>query len=226
MSAFNAVQENICPTCDREFSSDRGMKVHHAKAHGESLAKETSECEYCGSLFEYYTSQDRPFRACSDECRGKSISEGKSLGETEECSYCNQTIPIEPHERELKNRFFCDMDCKAKWQTKNARGEDCPSWKGGWEKYYGEDWLTAREACRKRDHYQCRVCGKDERDIGRIPDVHHIVPVREYRDEYGDRNLANRMTNLITLCPKHHSGMETGEVRIPLTEVIQNVSIC
>ena len=203
MSAPNSAEENFCPTCDREFSSDRGMKVHHAKDHGESLAKVESECEYCGSFFEYYISQNRPYRACSD-CRGKSISEGKSLGETEQCSHCS----------------------KADWQTENARGENCPSWKGGWEKYYGEDWLTAREACRKRDHYQCRVCGKDERDIGKIPGVHHIVPVREYRDEYGDRNLTNDMTNLITLCPMHHSGIESGEVRIPAMEVIQNLSIC
>jgi hypothetical protein len=28
------------------------------------------------------------------------------------------------------------------------------------------------------------------------------------------------------VCPMHHSGIEFGEVRIPVMEVIQNLSIC
>jgi 5-methylcytosine-specific restriction endonuclease McrA len=36
------------PNCEREFSTDRGMKVHHKKAHGESLVQ--NPCDHCGDL--------------------------------------------------------------------------------------------------------------------------------------------------------------------------------
>lgn len=36
-----------CPTCGDTFDHRQGMKIHHAKAHGESLSDHSAFCENC-----------------------------------------------------------------------------------------------------------------------------------------------------------------------------------
>jgi DEAD/DEAH box helicase domain-containing protein len=75
---------------------------------------------------------------------------------------------------------------------------------------YGPNWPAQRDAARARDGYRCRHCGAPERE-GRQHDVHHVVPFRVFgyvpgaNDLYG---LANRLENLITLCPACHRRAE------------------
>jgi DEAD/DEAH box helicase domain-containing protein len=73
---------------------------------------------------------------------------------------------------------------------------------------YGSDWPAARKQVRARDGYRCQVCGLPEAD--REHDVHHRVPFRTFRDEAGRirRDLANRLDNLVTLCPECHRKAE------------------
>lgn len=204
-----------CLSCDRTFGSERGMKIHHSKEHAESLVKEVRDCVVCGEEFSFYPSQNESQRACSYECGGNLISEAKQQGETEECEYCGDEVDIEPWEREWKDSFFCDMDCKAEWQSEYLVGENSPSWKGGWDYWYGEDWPEVRQQALERDDHKCRICGRDESDIGRDPDVHHITPVRVFRKEHDDPNLANTLDNVITLCPVHHGRAEKGDLELP-----------
>lgn len=59
----------ICPWngChEDDFESEKDMKIHHKLAHGESIAKLTSECNVCGAEFQYYESA-RTGALC-DEC--------------------------------------------------------------------------------------------------------------------------------------------------------------
>ncbi|MEW5829296.1 MAG: DEAD/DEAH box helicase [Chloroflexota bacterium] len=74
---------------------------------------------------------------------------------------------------------------------------------------YGPDWPRIRERVRARDSYTCQVCGRPE--TGRQHDVHHKIPFRMFRDESGHilRDKANRLDNLITLCPECHKQAET-----------------
>jgi DEAD/DEAH box helicase domain-containing protein len=75
---------------------------------------------------------------------------------------------------------------------------------------YGPDWPQARDAARARDEYRCRQCGAPER-AGKAHSVHHIRPFREFGYIPGEnRNdrLANRVDNLITLCPTCHQRAE------------------
>jgi DEAD/DEAH box helicase domain-containing protein len=67
---------------------------------------------------------------------------------------------------------------------------------------YGPGWNRLREAVRRRDGYRCQVCGAPEN--GRQHDVHHKVPFRAHAAEAD----ANRMENLITLCPACHRKVE------------------
>jgi DEAD/DEAH box helicase domain-containing protein len=74
---------------------------------------------------------------------------------------------------------------------------------------YGKDWPRIRDLVRKRDHYTCQGCGRVEQPG--IPQfhVHHKMPLRTFTD----LALANRLDNLVTLCPTCHKNAEVS-VRI------------
>lgn len=62
-----------CPTCNRDdFHSKKGMRKHHAMAHGESIAKTTSECDACGEEFTHFKAENNR-RFCSRECSRTAI---------------------------------------------------------------------------------------------------------------------------------------------------------
>ena len=67
---------------------------------------------------------------------------------------------------------------------------------------YGPGWGKIRERVRARDGYKCQVCGTPEST--RQHDVHHKVPFRAFIS----REEANRLENLITLCPSCHKQVE------------------
>ncbi|MDY6877683.1 MAG: DEAD/DEAH box helicase [Chloroflexota bacterium] len=75
---------------------------------------------------------------------------------------------------------------------------------------YGPNWPAQRDATRARDNFRCRQCGTPERE-NRQHDVHHITPFRAFGYVPGDNDLyklANRLENLITLCPACHHRIE------------------
>lgn len=79
---------------------------------------------------------------------------------------------------------------------------------------YGSQWPKIRERVRARDGFCCQVCGRPEN--GRQHDVHHKTPFRFFmREAAGDpahveaqRERANRLDNLVTLCPECHRKTE------------------
>ncbi len=74
---------------------------------------------------------------------------------------------------------------------------------------YGPGWGQIRERVRARDGYKCQVCGAPE--TTRQHDVHHKVPFRSFL-RAGTLELArqeaNRLENLVTLCPSCHKKAE------------------
>jgi DEAD/DEAH box helicase domain-containing protein len=75
---------------------------------------------------------------------------------------------------------------------------------------YGPDWAAQRDRARARDMYRCRRCGTPEQE-GRQHDVHHVTPFRAFGYVPGVNDLyklANRLENLITLCPACHRRVE------------------
>jgi len=72
---------------------------------------------------------------------------------------------------------------------------------------YGPEWSRIRDRVRARDQYTCQVCGVPEN--GRQHDVHHKIPFRAFvRNGIVDPTEANRLANLITLCPTCHQKAE------------------
>jgi DEAD/DEAH box helicase domain-containing protein len=67
---------------------------------------------------------------------------------------------------------------------------------------YGPGWSKIRDQVRARDGFRCQVCGAGEN--GRQHDVHHRVPFRQFPSA----GQANRLENLITLCPTCHRKAE------------------
>jgi DEAD/DEAH box helicase domain-containing protein len=68
---------------------------------------------------------------------------------------------------------------------------------------YGSGWIHLRDLVRLRDGYRCQVCGVIESGT-RQHDVHHKVPFRQFHS----LAEANRMDNLVTLCPACHHKAE------------------
>lgn len=74
----------------------------------------------------------------------------------------------------------------------------------------GPDWPVQRDRARARDGYRCVHCGAEERP-GRQHEVHHVIPFREFGWVPGENENyreANRLSNLITLCPQCHRLIE------------------
>ncbi|MCA9925321.1 MAG: DUF1998 domain-containing protein, partial [Anaerolineales bacterium] len=79
---------------------------------------------------------------------------------------------------------------------------------------YGPNWQQQRKLVLERDNYRCRTCGALGKDGSVSLHVHHIRPFREFgyvpglNDNYKE---ANRIDNLVTLCPSCHRRAETGQ---------------
>ncbi len=155
------------------------------------------KCANCSKKFRVEGYRKAKNFYCSRECRKTS----KII----KCSYCYKEFKRKPAiiKRNKKNQF-CSQECMGKWQSENKRGENSNTWLGGWEKYYGENWVKQKNLARKRDNYTCQLCGKKEN--GKSFDVHHKIPFRKFGKE---RYLeANKLSNLITLCSNCHSQYE------------------
>ena len=85
----------------------------------------------------------------------------------------------------------------AKHYAQIYTGENSPTWNGG-KRHYEGHWLRQRKLALERDGYICQLCGTTQEENGRELDVHHIRPYKLFND----KNEANQLDNLISLC--HH----------------------
>jgi len=68
---------------------------------------------------------------------------------------------------------------------------------------YGANWKAQRNAARARDDFRCQFCGLPE--SGKAHHVHHKTPFRSF----ASYEAANRLENLVTLCPTCHIRAES-----------------
>lgn len=209
MSATDDSEDTECPTCGRDdFASVAGMKTHHAKTHGESIAGVKVTCDVCGDSFRRRQSHiDRhEHTLCSWECRsrcegasasGKEHGQWSGGGESKTCEQCGENYIVKTAEAEESR--FCSSECLSAWQAENWTGQDHPRWSGGYNKtqalrkQLGEkSWSQIR-----RDHIsdKCASCGAESE-----LQLHHIVPIRS-----GGTHGA---WNLMTLCVSCHATVE------------------
>jgi len=104
---------------------------------------------------------------------------------------------------------FCSPDCQAEWLSETFSGKDHPNWKDGTNPNYGRGWRRVRERALERDGYECVVCGTTKSELGRNPDVHHIVPVRAFVETPMTTEFdAHYLENVASLCPSCHRKAE------------------
>lgn len=117
------------------------------------------------------------------------------------CPICGEEFAYYPS---MGRRVCCSVPCAAEYRRRVFVGERNAQWRGGDLPYYGPNWRVQRDAALCRDSYTCQRCGKGQEDIGREPDVHHVKPFRVCASHLE----ANRLENLICLCPDCHRHAE------------------
>ncbi|MEF8868528.1 MAG: HNH endonuclease signature motif containing protein, partial [Haloarculaceae archaeon] len=72
-------------------------------------------------------------------------------------------------------------------------------------------WNEVRERALERDDRTCVVCGTGADELGRNPDVHHIVPLRAFVESPVLMETdAHTIDNVVSLCPSCHRKAEFG----------------
>lgn len=124
-----------------------------------------------------------------------------------ECSWCGIEIERQQSEIGRYQNFFCCRKHQGLYYAPYQSKEGNPNWRGGYSNNYGPNWEEQRAHARQRDRYQCRMCGLSQDALPRELDVHHIVAFREFRYVPGKNDhylRANRLSNLVSLCPECH----------------------
>lgn len=108
--------------------------------------------------------------------------------------------------------IYCSQECYVAMLSRGGEGH--PNWKGGCAHYYGPNWQRQRRKTLERDGYTCQVCGLHQDNHFRELDIHHKKRFREFGLE--NYKLANRLSNLITLCSTCHHKVEAGKIPLPV----------
>lgn len=253
-----------CPSCEREFASERGVKIHHSSVHDESIAGIAHNCVICGEKFttppnredakccsvgcksvyqsRNITGSDNPNwnggeaeiecvvcgdiftdrsahaswrKCCSKSCQ-QELQSGQITGENNpqwsggdvklECTVCGSEYTARQSNSDTSK--YCSVDCKSEWESEHHSGSDSPRWKGGAHDY-GPNWFEQRDRALKRDNHQCQACSVTEKEHldehGEELHVHHIIPARNFGDDF---ERMNALENLVTLCRNCHSKWE------------------
>ena len=214
-------KEFSCPSCDQSFDTEYGVKQHHAKTHDEKL-RATVECSWCGNELERIPAEaerNENHFCNTHECKAMYQSEPYSgegnpnyKGGEVSCTWCDDDLDRDMNQIERSDHFFCGgKDCKAKWQSKHVRGEDHPRWMGGYDGYYGPNWPEERLQAVIRDQARCQTCGATPMTCTDTLLVHHLIPMRVFKQEYDGQEIydrANRLDNLLVLCKVCHMTWE------------------
>ena len=197
----------IC--CSRKCSDKIQSKHYSGKNHGSWKGNKVEvDCAYCGDSKKVpphrVENQERFY--CGFDCfsnHGAPWMQGDNHPDWKErvtisCEQCGDDIEVPPVE--VDKTRFCSKQCDLDWRSEEFSGDGNPSWKGGYERYYGPSWTEQRKEARKRDGYTCQCCFKQESEAGREHHVHHIIPFRKFDDHL----KANDLSNLVTLCGKCH----------------------
>lgn len=110
------------------------------------------------------------------------------------CLNCGKEFKVIPALKD--KRVNCSKKCKGEYMSKLLSGKNNPLWQDGksFEPYGIEFNKELKGKIRKRDNCVCQECGRTQKELKRLLNVHHI--------DYNKQN--NSPLNLISLCLKCH----------------------
>lgn len=220
-TAFHSEHEK--KYCSEECR-DSGVSFEGANNPNFRGGRETTRCESCGSTFDYYPSA-KPGKYCEScleneqwrhdrDIRGERNPRWSGGEQTLTCYECGARFNRRRTD-DSSEHVFCSPECRNDWLSDAFTGDGHPNWKGGGEANYGAGWRRVRERALERDDHSCVVCGKTREELGRNPDVHHIVPVRRFVETpVTTERDAHYLANVVSLCIECHRKAEHGHVPV------------
>lgn len=228
--------ESDCEFCGESFSHNKGIERRFcSKNHfnqylnteeGRQRMEKSSnpnwkggkrkefECRYCGSSYSEWEYREERTNFCKESCyyawreeniRGENHPHWSGTTDFT-CEQCGKKI--EMSKLQAKNRRFCSLSCYGDWISENLTGEVHPKWKPDTVSDYGSSWSKSfQDSIRKRDDFECQVCGTKQDNLPRKLDVHHIIPFSKFGVE--NHEEANSPDNLISLCRGCHMKVES-----------------
>lgn len=194
-----------CQHCGKEFQpvpteTRRNPAIFCSRRCHFEAKRVRHQCKTCGKFFQTTKSKaDKGNFYCSAKCSG----EAKRLIIMRKCSYCGRSLARKPCTN--RKNVFCNKLCHDDWQREQSRI------KLGDRMIYGADWRRQRQKALKRDDFRCKICGVRNNIL-----VHHLIPLRVFR---GDRERANALSNLLTVCAACHGRIEGKFFMEPIKEV-------
>ncbi len=126
MSSVDTLPEsNVCPTCNREFASVRGVRFHHTTVHGEHLPNR--QCTDCETAF---FAPNGDWTRCDDWTTTLQGQRDPTRGNTTgTCLVCETTFQYYPSEKEGHYCPECvaddDVDCTVHMQSSEQVSVSC-----------------------------------------------------------------------------------------------------
>lgn len=239
-----------CPSCERFFKSEPGMKKHHAVVHDESLVEEKTgfDCPWddCDREFGGETAvkihhkkahgksiSDNIYECewCGDEFIERKGNSGKYCSQecyglserrrtTRNCSHCGKEVVRKLCSMASEN-VFCNRECYESYLKNNHGHFNLQHPTLG--SYRGPNWESQRRKALKRDHYTCQnlKCSTNTSNQKYGEYYMEVHHIVDF-DEFEDYTEANKLDNLITLCRNCHNGVHYGNLKI--TEKLEAVS--
>ena len=207
------VEENDHVFCSRECYYDFGRPDMQGENNPNPKKEKVGvECVQCGDIFEVYPYRKETASFCSRECKdkhqstvtGEDAPNYRGQTKTFECQQCGGKF-----ERYVRKNdcIYCSKECYQEASKEMFKGEANPVWRGGYDGYYGPNWKEQRQAALERDNYECQDCG----DQSEGNHVHHKKRMGWFKEEYESPQWylrANKLENLVTLCPSCHMQRE------------------
>ncbi|QAS68872.1 eukaryotic-like five-Zn-finger DNA-binding protein [Haloferax tailed virus 1] len=156
-----------CPTCDKRYYSETGVKQHHARTHGESISHTVTNCDYCGEEIEvedcWFEKQEHHFcdRDCSSSWQEKRVEK--------ECDVCSEPFEVIAFRKDTAT--CCSRECRIE-KTRKITGE---------ERYN----YSTKE-------YECVECGGS---VERSPSMVHSIDRIFCSDDCYDEHRRTGYTN-------------------------------
>lgn len=196
-----AEPRNSCNKCSEEFDKQIDLITHHTKVHNRGNDGEFEICEECDEEFYKGKTYRWHLSKVHDENVRKKV----------ECTNCGDMVRRYVSEVDRFENHFCSKDCQHDWVS----GENHHNWRENNQcRNYGPNWKQQRKKCLERDFHRCRCCQMSQEECiekyGRGLPIHHRSPFKHF----DERDVANRLRNLITLCPYCHRKVES-EITTP-----------